>query len=60
MTEQEGGARPISRPQQGAQAGWGVSLLREDLAGEQVLEGKMVRSVLGMKLEMPARQQGGG
>lgn len=55
-----GGARPMSRPQQGAQAGWAVSLLGDDLAGGQVSEGKMVRSVLGMKLEMPAGHPGGG
>lgn len=60
MAEQEGGARPMSRPQQRAQARWAMSLLRDDLAGDQVLEGKMVRSVLGMKLEMPAGHPGRG
>lgn len=50
----------MSRPQQGARAGWAVSLLRDDLAGDQVLEGKMVRSVLGMKLEMAAGHPGRG
>lgn len=58
VAEQEGWARPMSRPQQGTQALWGISLLREDLAGDQVLEGKMVSSVLGMKLEMPAGHPG--
>lgn len=35
-------------------------MLRDDLAGDQVLEGKMVRSVLGMKLEMSAGHLGRG
>lgn len=37
-----------------------MALLRENMTGDQVLGGKMVRSVLGMELEIPARFQDRG
>lgn len=64
MPEQEAGQGPVSRPQLGAGDGVGggsaFPILREDKAGDQILGGKMVGSVLDRELEMPVGHPGRG